>query len=302
MKTQLHVKQVVIVFLALLMPYVSYGQQEYFYTTNGEKIYMDVAPDRFVVKPAEPATAKRVEELLRPVFTNVKAELITGINDFYEIRFDSGTPAAQELRELKTNKTWAKVNPVYLIDGSPAIVYDVFVVNLKDESKFQELEQLNNEYGVEFVSRNELVPTMITLRVPDNSKYQVVELARTYFERLELEWSAPDFKMETTLHTDDPYYPYQFYMDMISADRAWDISLADQAITVAVIDQGVEAHEDLPAGQLVNGYDAFGQTGGAPGGNEAHGMASVGIIAANHNTAGVSGLAPNVRIMPVRIF
>ncbi len=306
MRVQPSLKQHVILVITLLLPYICYGQQEYFYSTNGKKVYMEIMENRFVVKPASPVTAKQAEELLGPTFTNARAETITGINDFYEIKFDSGlftTQALQsELDEQKSKNTWSKVNPVYLIEGNPAIVYDVFVVNLKDESVFQKLEQLNNEYGVELISRNTLIPTMITLRVPDNSEHQLVELARTYFERLELEWSAPDFKMKTVLHTNDPYYPYQFYMDMISADKAWNISLSDQDITVAVVDQGVEAHEDLPAGQLVNGYDAFGQTGGAPGGNEAHGMASVGIIAANHNTDGIAGLAPNVRIMPVRIF
>lgn len=296
MRTNQLIKQYVILAVALLLPYMSYGQQEYFYSTDGQKVFMEIMDDRFVVKPATPVTAGQAEKLVRSTFTNARAKTITGIDGFYKIRFDSGVFTAhtlhEELGKLKSENTWAKVNPVYLIDGSEAIVYDEFVVNLKDESVFQKLEQLNSEYGVEFVSRNELVSTMITLRVPDHSEHQMVELARTYFERLELEWSAPDFKMETVLHTDDPYYPFQFYMDMISADRAWDISLADQNITVAVVDQGVEAHEDLPAGQLVNGFDAFGQTGGAPGGNEAHGMASVGIIAAKHNTDGVAGLAP----------
>ncbi len=62
------------------------------------------------------------------------------------------------------------------------------------------------------------------------------------------------------------------------------------------------AHEDLPAGRLVNGFDAFGPGNGAPGGNEAHGMAVAGIIAATHNNLGIAGLAPNVQVMPVRIF
>ncbi len=306
MKIQQLIKKHVLLVFALLFPYMSYGQQEYFYSTNGKKVYMEIMEDRFVVKPVSPVTTGQTEEYISRAFANARAKTITGISNFYEIRLGLGNFTKQELREelseLKTDNNWAKVYPVYLINGSPAIVYDIFVVKLKEESEFQKLKQLNDEFGVELIDRNDLVSTMITLRVPDNSRFEVVELARIYFERLELEWSAPDFKMETVLHSNDPYYPYQFYMNMISADRAWEISLANHGIVVAVLDQGVEAHEDLPASQLINGYDAFGVTVGAPGGNEAHGMASAGIIAANHNTKGVAGLAPNVKIMPVRVF
>ncbi len=51
---------------------------------------------------------------------------------------------------------------------------------------------------------------------------------------------------------------------------------------VAVIDEGVEAHPDLPSNRLVivNGSDLFppGDNDPSPEGNEAHGMACAGII------------------------
>ena len=40
----------------------------------------------------------------------------------------------------------------------------------------------------------------------------------------------------------------------------------------------------------------------SPAGNYAHGMACAGIIAASHNSVGIAGLAPNVKIMPLRLF
>jgi serine protease len=102
----------------------------------------------------------------------------------------------------------------------------------------------------------------------------------------------------------DPYYPYQFYLHMISTDEAWTLSHGNQDIIVAVIDAGVIAHEDLPSNRIENGYNAFTNTIGdaPPGGNEAHGMAVAGIIAASHNNKGIAGIAPTIKIMPIKIF
>jgi len=76
---------------------------------------------------------------------------------------------------------------------------------------------------------------------------------------------------------------------------------------VAVIDTGVDlAHEDL---SLVSGYDAVHfETDGGPSSRgaargDAHGTACAGIVAAiRDNGMGVAGVAPGVRVMPVRVM
>jgi subtilisin family serine protease len=310
MRTSIHLKNIIIFFVGVLIPDISFGQQEYFYSTGGKKVYMEVVKDRFVVKPKSSITAEQVTELLSNVFTDVQAEEITGLRTggFYEIRFDSGNITEQQLTErlseIKTSNVWTTVNPVYLIEGNPAIAYDIFVVNLHNESVLEELKKLDKKYNVRIVEQNELVPTMVTLQVPEYSEYQVTDLARIYYENLNLEWSTPDFKQQTSLHgiPNDSYYQYQFCMDMILAEYTWDITKGNNTITVAVIDEGVESHPDFGSTQLIAGYDAFGITNGAPEGNQSHGMASAGIIGANHNSQGIAGLSPNVKIMPIRIF
>ncbi|MFQ5583728.1 MAG: S8 family serine peptidase, partial [Calditrichia bacterium] len=91
----------------------------------------------------------------------------------------------------------------------------------------------------------------------------------------------------------------------IDAPEAWDISKGSSDIIVAVIDEGVEPHLDLPTDRITIGYNAInGSSGpnvGAPGGNENHGMACAGIIGATHDITGIAGLAPNCKIMPIRI-
>jgi hypothetical protein len=73
---------------------------------------------------------------------------------------------------------------------------------------------------------------------------------------------------------------------------------------VAVIDEGVEDHEDF-SGRVLNGFTAGTTTGtGTPqNGIKAHGVACAGIIAATHNNnLGIKGVAPNVQILPINIF
>ncbi len=91
----------------------------------------------------------------------------------------------------------------------------------------------------------------------------------------------------------------------VGALLAWDISLGADDIVIAIIDEGVDlSHPDLD--QLVSGYDATNGPSisgpGSPTANEAHGTAVAGIaLATRDNNQGVSGLAPNCRIMPIRV-
>ncbi|MCD6596339.1 MAG: S8 family serine peptidase, partial [Bacteroidales bacterium] len=84
---------------------------------------------------------------------------------------------------------------------------------------------------------------------------------------------------------------------------------------MAVIDDGVETHEEL-TGRVLQGFTPQASvnnpyTHGAPNANDppsqynyhfGHGECCAGIIAASHNTIGIRGVAPNVQIVPVNIF
>jgi len=74
-----------------------------------------------------------------------------------------------------------------------------------------------------------------------------------------------------------------------------------------VLDVGVDLnHPDLHDNLLLPGFDATvnapGGVNGSPLATDAHGTACAGIIAAVNNTIGIVGVAPNVRMIPIRIF
>lgn len=105
-----------------------------------------------------------------------------------------------------------------------------------------------------------------------------------------------------------PYWtPSQAGTD-IHALSAWCLSKGNSGITVALLDEGVEAHEDLEDGngnsRVIGGYytDPIYSGNGEPvNSGDAHGQAVAGIVAASHNDKGGSGVAPNVNLLSVWI-
>ncbi|ROR44204.1 type VII secretion-associated serine protease mycosin [Kitasatospora cineracea] len=85
------------------------------------------------------------------------------------------------------------------------------------------------------------------------------------------------------------------------AKDVWPVSQGDQVI-VAVIDSGVDAsHPDL-AGQVLPGLDLTGGGGDGRVDTEGHGTAMASDIAAHGHgdNAGVMGIAPKAKILPVK--
>ncbi len=122
----------------------------------------------------------------------------------------------------------------------------------------------------------------------------------------------------------DTYFNKQWHLQnainpSFTADtlKAWSIT-EGSGVTVAVLDSGVNGlHEDL-SGQILAGMDFIGYTRGEPAkstisprvlpsqansDDNGHGTAISGVIAANNNNGlGVSGIAPLVKILPVKIL
>jgi subtilisin family serine protease len=106
----------------------------------------------------------------------------------------------------------------------------------------------------------------------------------------------------------DPYRPQQWALDRIGAPAAWEVARGAGQV-VAVIDSGVDLeHPDL-ADQLFR--DASGAVVGRdfvdgdddPRDLNGHGTMVAGVVAAaTDNGFGVAGVAPDARIMPIRVL
>jgi hypothetical protein len=109
-----------------------------------------------------------------------------------------------------------------------------------------------------------------------------------------------DYAVATGAVVNDPYYGSEWHLPKINAPQAWDYSTG-QAVTIAILDSGVDSsHPDL-VGNLVAGYNLYdGNTNTAD--VCGHGTAVAGSAAgAMNNGIGVAGVAGNAKIMPIRI-
>jgi thermitase len=105
-----------------------------------------------------------------------------------------------------------------------------------------------------------------------------------------------------TATVSDPAFASQWNLRKIKAPESWDITMGSSAISVAVIDEGCDlTHEDITF--RTPGYDAYaGDNTPQPVGNDAHGTACSGIVAMRPNNGrGGAGVAPNCRVLPIRI-
>ncbi len=100
----------------------------------------------------------------------------------------------------------------------------------------------------------------------------------------------------------DTYYSYQWHMQRIGMENAWNESTGTGAV-VAVIDTGVkQSLQDLAGTNFTAGYD-FVNRDNDPTDDEGHGSHVAGTIAqTTNNNMGVAGVAYNATIMPVKVL
>lgn len=203
-------------------------------------------------------------------------------------------------------------------DGTLHGVMDRVLVRLKNENQYSffENEMKKNVYVLNH-ERNEFEPLLMEIKVVGTKN--ALEIANELHESQDYAYAEPDFlRLMKRMNTNDPNVDDQWslnndgvntnaYGGIVGADmkvfNAWGSTTGSSTIKVAIIDEGVDLnHPDL-AGNMLAGYDATGQgSGGNPSGDDAHGTACAGIVAAvgNNNTGG-AGVAYNSKIIPVRI-
>ena len=141
---------------------------------------------------------------------------------------------------------------------------------------------------------------VLLVRVPPGHILDTLAALRT---RPEVLYAEPDYTL-SALDTipNDPTWDLQYNLRAIHAPQGWDYATGSSAITIAILDSGVDlSHPDL-AGKLLPGYD-FVNTDSLPQDDFGHGTHVAGIAAASANNGiGVAGVSWGARILPVKVL
>jgi subtilisin family serine protease len=117
-----------------------------------------------------------------------------------------------------------------------------------------------------------------------------------------VDYAEPNYVMKTSLMPNDELASSQWALQQIQADKAWDITTGSDAMTIALLDTGVDpGHPDLQ-GKLLPGYNFVSENGDTSD-DEGHGTFTAGLAAAStNNSIGIAGVSWNSKILPVKIF
>jgi subtilisin family serine protease len=151
-------------------------------------------------------------------------------------------------------------------------------------------------YGMRVLKTSSLGAILVQHN-PQLSSQQVIQTLKA---DPAVEYAEPNVTFRTRFVVNDPRSADQKGLGMIGMGKAWDISLGDPRVVIAVVDTGVDmSHPDL-RDKLVPGYNVL-SPGQPPQDDNGHGTHASGIAAAaTDNRTGIAGTAPRCRIMPVK--
>ncbi|RYF91907.1 MAG: T9SS type A sorting domain-containing protein, partial [Chitinophagaceae bacterium] len=197
-----------------------------------------------------------------------------------------------------------------------------FYVKLKASTSYQQLAGFAAQKNCAIEKQYPYNNKTWLLKAGTANNYDGLKMANLFFESGLFEYAEPDFQLleGTTAVPNDPLYNLQWAANNTGAanqfngtpggdidlDEAWDITMGNAAIKIAVLDEGVQrTHPDLINNISPLGFGLLAgnaTTGDVLSSARTHGTSCAGIIAAQANNGiGIAGVAPLSKIIPVNI-
>ncbi len=278
----------------VLAPIARSGPPTYI-NSHGKLVLLQEAKDRIAVLPA-PGQEKNF---------STEAGHIRHPGGIWEL------PLAQK---SKMQALIQRTVSIFSIPGSERVLLldRQIIVKLRNPTK--KPDDLLQTAGLELLSQLDRQGQMFLCSTTKG--VATLDAARTATQLPAVLWALPDFvvPIEWYFQPRDPLYPEQWYHQQnsgahIHSEEAWELTLGQSQVIVAVIDTGLDAdHPDFAANRIVTGYDVPGSYPGpidndptpAADALNAHGTCCAGLaVASIDNQEGMAGICPGCSLMGI---
>ena len=229
------------------------------------------------------------------------------------------------INNLKSTGLYDYVSPVFTTpEGNPntlIIPKDEIIVQYKSNLSDNQINTFEQSKDLTFVQTLDLRGGITKVYKVDQNTFSM-DAANSIFESGMVNYSEPNFYMTNLLSyvPNDPLFPEQWALRNtgnnipegitgipgcdIRMDSAWNITLGSNKVKIAVVDTGIDTlHEDLAGNILPNSQYNFITNSTNAFDDNGHGTGCSGIAAASgNNSLGISGVAPNSKIINIKCF
>jgi uncharacterized delta-60 repeat protein len=317
-------KGIILLFIVVLYSGSTPAQTSYNYliTAKNEEIHFVSRPELgyVVVSREETGAVEALDGTLRQ-FGARDIRAIRGLGrQGVSVVFSRRSPGENEntITKLRTQSQIKYVAPLFSSNEETVAIIPEIVVRMSGKSDDKQLKALCQSINLRIKHKLQFTECEYLIEVLTTDANGVFDAVEQLNQASFVEWAVPNVAFRPQLLgqviPNDTYFPDQWHLNNtgqsggtpnadINAPEAWEITTGDPNIIVAVLDDGVDTdHPDL-VNNIVAGYDFYNWDNTPdPAGNEAHGTACAGLIAAQgNNDIGVAGVAWNCKIMPIRI-
>ncbi len=321
----------ILIALFALLPVTSQSQTSSDYTliSDGQSMTFIPRPDLgYVVQSSEQDSSTQTLQRMLSSINTVESQKIKGINKRnltvvknLDVSVNSASNILQSL-----NQGGYKA-PLFSVNNQTVAIIPEIVVKLAVENAEESLQLLCKTLGLNIKEKLESSDKEYLLEVQGSNAQSVFNAVEELNKNAFIEWAFPNIASQPILAEfnpaekvipDDKYFTNQWHLYNsgqtngtagadVNATNAWKITTGDPNIVIAIMDSGVDIYHPDLINNIVPGYD-FIEDDNDPSpslidSSDAHGTACAGLAAAQgNNKIGVSGVAWNCKIMPVRIL
>ncbi|MBN1186450.1 MAG: S8 family serine peptidase, partial [Bacteroidales bacterium] len=320
MKNKIVVSMLVFILISIYSKISGYDRI-FYYNSKYEKIEITKIFDKVIVQL--PKETKK--EVSMSTFSNLLSSEGLIPKDYVIENINSKTFIVRGSNQKLEALRYSNVQTVYTMyldnNGDEIGIADEICIKFKPEVSEQQKSNLLNSLRLKIKKSFHFGDILIV-----SEKDKTLEVANKFFETGLVHYSQPNFLVKITPYgceiPNDTYFNKQFNLHNtgqvindghtgledadVDAPEAWQITKGSSDIIIAIIDEGVTAnHPDLPSNRQIRlpGSDIYSDDNDpSPEGDSNHGNACAGIAAGTqNNNQGISGIAPNCKIMPIRV-